>query len=127
MPRPWHNTACDESLQREILVCVRQRVPCMTNKNTHLGLSQGLLWLETLHVCCHRKSAHRVTPQVSERAGGSLRADSACVPSLTICSRCLCRSDICQLRRQLNAEFHQSFQRSSKSGHGLGDSYLTCR
>lgn len=47
--------------------------------------------------------------------------------SLMICSCCLCRSDICQRRVQLNAEFYQSFQRISKPGHDLGDSYLTCK
>ena len=50
----------------------------MTNKNNDLGLSKGLLWLETLHACCHRKSVLRATPQVSERTGGSLHADCLC-------------------------------------------------
>lgn len=51
----------------------------MTNKNNDLGLSKGLLWLETLHACCHRKSVLRATSQVSEHTGGSLHADSACI------------------------------------------------
>ena len=99
----------------------------MTNKNNDLGTLKGASVAGNTARVLPQEECTPCDPS-GERAHGRKPACRLPVSSsLTICSCCLCRSDICQRRVQLNAEFHQSFQRISKPGHGLGDSYLTCK